>query len=109
MGQAITGAVQDLVEQLIVQEAVEARAAEAVAQAAQTVQRWPEATRFRSKVRGTLHYMNRLPEEGLLLLARDLALDANYAGVVDELHDLRRQLDALLGKVSQYQADEETK
>ena len=109
LGQAITGAVQDLVEQLIVQEAVEARAAEAVAQAAQTVQRWPEATRFRSKVRGTLHYMNRLPEAGLLLLARDLALDANYASVVDELHDLRRQLDALLGKVSQYQADEETK
>jgi hypothetical protein len=47
--------------------------------------------------------------QSLILLARDLALDENYSDVVDELQDLRKRLDVLPQRVSQYQAaDEDT-
>jgi hypothetical protein len=91
----------------LIQDAVDKSAAEAVAQATEAVKRWPEATRFRSKVRGALRYLDRLPDDDLVLLARDLALDENYSGVIDELQDLRKRLGILLQRVSQYQADDE--
>ena len=106
-GQAITGAVRELADNLLLQDAIDKSAAETVAQAVEAIKRWPEATRFRSKVRGTLHYLDRLPEDDLVLLARDLALDAHYTGVVDELQDLRKRLDVLLQRVSQYKTASE--
>jgi len=106
-GQPITGAVRELTDHLLAQETVEQSAAERVARAAEAVRRWPEATRFRSKVRGALRYLDQLPEDDAVLLARDLALDANYYSVVEELHQLKEHLDALLGRVSQYQTDDE--
>jgi hypothetical protein len=106
-GQAITGAVRELVDALLVQGGKVEKAAEAVAQAAEAVRRWPEAARFRSKVRGALRYLDQLPEGDFTLLARDLALDANYSSVVDELQELRQQLDSLLHRVSEYQESDE--
>lgn len=105
-GQTVTGAVRELVSRLLEQEAAERGAAKAVEEAAKAVRKRPEAARFRRKVRGTIRYLRRLPEEDLGRLAQELALDANYTDVVDELQDLRKQIDGLLAEVSAYQSAE---
>lgn len=98
---AITRAVQALVAELLAQKQSQS-AQRAVADAADIVDQEAQTRRFRRRVRNTLRFLQRLPDEERTLVARDLALDKNYAEVADELRELRLQLDAILDRVAAY-------
>ena len=99
---AITRAVKELVEQLLSRRQTEAPAAEIVERAAQAVDAEAQTQTFRRRLRSTARFLHRLPDGERLLLARDLALDSRYAELVEEMKDLRRQLDSLLAEVEDY-------
>jgi hypothetical protein len=95
---AITKSVQELVERLLKRVG-----RESVARKTDVIELASEAERFRSKVRGTTRFLNRMKTEDFALLARDLALDASYSDTVETLQNLRRQIDDLLEQVAGYQ------
>jgi len=102
---AITRAVKELVEQLLARRQTEATAAEIVERAAQAVDAEAQTQTFRRRLRSTARFLHRLPEADRTLLARDLARDKRYAALVDEMKDLRRQLDNLLAEVEEFPVD----
>ena len=99
---AITRSVKELVDALLTEQA-QADAGKAVKKAAAAVDSEAQTRRFRSRVRSTLRFLHRMPEEEAALLARDLALDHHYANVVKDLHTLRAEIDQLLEKVAEYE------
>lgn len=99
---AITRSVKELVEQLLARQQSSAPAAEIVEKAARAVDAEAQTRTFRRRLRGTARFLQRLPAEERVLLARDLALDRRYREVVAEMEDLHRQLDKLLGEVEAY-------
>lgn len=102
---AITRAVKELVEQLLARRQTEATAAEIVERAAQAVDAEAQTQTFRRRLRSTARFLHRLPAADRTLLARDLARDKRYADLVDEMRDLRRQLDTLLAEVEEFPVD----
>jgi hypothetical protein len=77
-----------------------------VQQAAAAIDQEAQTRRFRRRVRGAIRFLHGLPRPERTLLARDLALDSNYADVVDDMHALRDQLDELLRRVDEYRDEE---
>jgi hypothetical protein len=104
---AITRGVDELVERLLQQQA-QREATPAVQRAAAAMDAEAHTRRFRRRIRGAIHFLHRLPRPELNLLARDLAMDAHYADVVDDMHALRDQIDELLQRVDDYRAGEQT-
>jgi hypothetical protein len=102
---AITRAVDDLVDRLLQQKELE-EAGRAVQQAAAAIDQEAQTRRFRRRVRGAIRFLHGLPRPERTLLARDLALDSNYADVVDDMHALRDQLEELLRRVDEYRDEE---
>jgi hypothetical protein len=98
---AITKSVQELVERLLKRVG-----RESVTRKTDVIELSSEAERFRSKVRGTMRFLNRMKHEDIALLARDLAQDAGYADTVETLQNLRQQIDDLFKQVSEYQTPE---
>ena len=76
-----------------------------VQQAAAALDAEAQTRRFRRRIRGAIRFLYGLPRAEQALLARDLALDASYADVVDDMHALGDQLDELLQRVDEYRAD----
>src|SRR5690606_2828187 len=103
---AITRGVDELVEQLLQQKGALA-ARPAVERAAAAVDAEAQTRRFRRRIRGAIRFLYGLPRPEQTLLARDLALDAHYADVVEDMHALRDQIDELLQRVDEYRADEQ--
>lgn len=99
-GAPSTKAVQALVESLLRREA-------AAGKRPRPLELSPNTKRFRSKVRGALRFLDRLEKRELTLVARDLALDAEYEGVARELEELRQQLDYILTQVGNYHSGEQ--
>ncbi|MCB8965850.1 MAG: ParB N-terminal domain-containing protein [Ardenticatenaceae bacterium] len=99
----ITKAVQSLVEQLVAREQLPPPTPQRVDGRTERIQRTSETKRFSSKVRGTLRFMQRLEPTHLALIARELAHDMTYLDTVDELRDLRQQLEVLLSQIDDYQ------
>lgn len=107
---AITRGVDELVERLLQELREDDEAADAgpaVQQAAAALDAEVQTRRFRRRIRGAIRFLHRMARPELTLLARDLALDANYADVVDDMHALRDQIDSLLQRVDQYRAEEQ--
>lgn len=102
---AITRAVKELVEQLLARQQMAATAAEIVEKAARAVDAEAQTQTFRRRLRSTARFLQRLPTEERTLLARDLALDERYGDLVEEMEDLRRQLDRLLVEVKEFPVD----
>jgi hypothetical protein len=101
---AITRGVDELVERLLQQKSAGTGRPD-VARAANAIDAEAQTRRFRRRIRGAIHFLHRLPRPELALLARDLALDTNYADVVDDMHALRDQIDELLQRVDQYRSE----
>lgn len=107
---SITRGVDELVERLLQQAPKDAEPAEAgpaVQQAAAAMDAEAQTRRFRRRIRGAIRFLHRLPRPEMTLLARDLALDGNYADVVEDMHALRDQIDDLLRRVDEYRAGEQ--
>jgi ParB-like chromosome segregation protein Spo0J len=102
---AITRSVNALVDELLQRK--EKASDRDVQDAARAVDHAAQTRLFRRRVRHVLRFLYDLPDEDLTLLARDLALDAQFSGVGDELSDLQRQIDALLQRVETYRRDVE--
>jgi hypothetical protein len=98
---AITKSVQELVEHLLRRAEMESGSRKT-----DVIELSSEAERFRSKVRGTARFLNRMKAKDVTTLARDLALDANHSDTVETLHNLRQQIDDLLRQVAEYQTPE---
>ena len=103
-GRPLVASVRELVDQLLAREVEAASAEEAVARAAQVVTRPPGARQFRSKIRSSLRFLDRLEENDLAALTHDLATAEEYADVVDDLRNLRERIDAILEAVEGYEA-----
>ena len=65
----------------------------------------PHTQKFQSNVRRTLHFLNKLKTDDLVLVARDLALDHTFQETVQELQDLKVHLEQVLRRVEDYQSD----
>jgi hypothetical protein len=102
---AITRGIDELVNQLL-QRKAEAAAPPEVKRAAALVEQQTRTRRFRRRVRGAISFLHHLPRPDIVLLARDLALDDNYADVVDDMHALRDHLDDLLRRVDEYREED---
>lgn len=102
---AITRSVSALVDELLQRK--EKASDRDVQDAARAVDHAAQTRLFRRRVRHVLRFLYDLPDEDRTLLARDLALDAQFSGVGDELRDLQRQIDALLQRVETYRRDAE--
>jgi ParB/RepB/Spo0J family partition protein len=61
--------------------------------------------KFSSTVRRAWSVLSGLQADDLVLVARDLALDAKFKGTVTELQELHRQIGALLDDVQDYQSE----
>jgi len=93
----ITKLAQDLVNRLLARErrgggAVSARPA-------------AHTRKLRQSFRRALHIFHDLPDEEMVLVARDLALDKQFQPALTELQALREQLDALWQRVEAYQTE----
>lgn len=93
--QAITKAVQELVERLLRQDTKTASPGSVVL----PTTFHSEIGRFREKIRDTARFLYRLPDRNLSLLAQDLATRPDYADTVQELAALRQQIDDLLSRI----------
>lgn len=102
---SITRGVEELVERLLQQKERSATTPD-VQQAAAALDAEAQTRRFRRRIRGAIRFLHGLPRPERALLARDLALDANYADVVEDMHALRDQIDELLQRVDEYRAEE---
>ena len=94
---AITKSVQQLVERLLKRES---RKLPTVA-----LDLAPQTRGLSTKLRGTVRYLNRLNQEDLTLVARDLALDNNFANTLADLEALQAQLNNILSQVSNYRTE----
>jgi hypothetical protein len=97
---AITRSVKALVDEMLAQKKKAAQSS--VREAAQAVDSAAQSRQFQRRVRNVLRFLYKLPDEEHVLLARDLALDDDFAGARDELHDLHRELGELLEAVRAY-------
>ena len=97
---AITRSVKALVDQMLARKAAADRAD--VDAAALAVDHAAHTRQFRQRVRRVLRFLYDLPDEDLVLLARDLAMDSTFAGAEEELHDLRRELANLIQRIQDY-------
>lgn len=102
---AITRSVKALVDELLRRKAVAGRRHEDVGEAARAVDHAAHTRQFRRRLRRVLRFLYDLPEQDLVLLARDLALDAEFAGAVDEMRDLQSEFEAILARVAQYREE----
>jgi hypothetical protein len=93
----ITKLAQDLVNRLLARE----RRGGGVASARPAA----HTRKLRQSFRRALHLFHDLPDEELVLVARDLAFDKQFKPALAELQALRRQLDALWQQVEAYQAE----
>lgn len=101
---AITRSVKALVDEMLARKSAAERAD--VTDAAQAVDSAAQTRQFHRRIRRVLRFLYELPDEDHVLLTRDLALDDAYVEAHEELHDLHREIDALLRKIQEYrQAD----
>lgn len=96
----ITKAVQLLVEQMLTREHLPPQ--QTTSDHTDRIQRTSETKRLSAKVHGTLRFIRRLEPAHFALIARDLARDTTYMNTVEELRDLRQQLDVLLTQIDEY-------
>jgi ParB/RepB/Spo0J family partition protein len=90
-------AVGDLVERLLAREnRSERRPRVKVA---------PYTASFQNNVRRTLRFIEKLKEDDLLLVARDLALDQSYEETVSDLEALHNRLATIMRRVEKYRAN----
>ncbi len=90
-------AVGDLVTRLLARENRTARRPR--------IQVAPHTQKFQSNVRRTLHFLNKLKTDDLVLVARDLALDQTFQETVQDLQDLKVHLEQVLNRVEDYRSE----
>jgi hypothetical protein len=107
-GQPIADLAQELVERLLAREnaASEQNIPAKPNAITEAKQRSSGAATFRQQVQGALRFLNKLKQPDLAGLTHDLATTQEYAGVVEELKDLRERIDTILEAVSIYGASE---
>jgi hypothetical protein len=100
-GQPIVGSTEALVVQLLAQ--AEARSSpETARKSSPVIRRSLETEQFRNKVQSALRFLNKLEEPDVAHLTQNLATSTQYAGVVEELRDLRERIDTILEAVAVY-------
>lgn len=97
--QAITKSMQDLVNRLL------KRQMRAENGRPEPVTLSPQTDQFSQRVQSTMSFLKKLEQQDIALVARDLALDSAYQQTVADLQDLQQQLETLLAKVAEYQAE----
>ncbi|HXV44791.1 MAG TPA: ParB N-terminal domain-containing protein [Anaerolineae bacterium] len=100
-GQPIIGSTEALVAQLLAQ--AEAKSSlETGKKSSPVIRRSLETEQFRNKVQSALRFLNKLEEPDVANLTQNLATGTQYAGVVEELRDLRERIDTILEAVAVY-------